>query len=59
MLNFTLHTPTRIVFGKGELARAGEIVKEFGSKALIVTGKSSARKQWMKPAELPEQRSVT
>ncbi len=43
MLNFTLHTPTRIVFGKGELARAGEIVKEFGSKALIVTGKSSTK----------------
>ncbi len=44
MLNFTLHTPTRIVFGKGEVDHAGEIVKSYGKKALIVTGRFSTKK---------------
>lgn len=44
MLNFSLHTPTRIVFGQGEVDRAGDVIKEFGKKVLIVTGRSSTKK---------------
>jgi butanol dehydrogenase len=44
MLNFTLHTPTKIIFGKGEVNRTGEIVKEYAKKVLLVTGRSSTKK---------------
>ncbi len=44
MLNFSLHTPTRIHFGQGEVDRAGEIIATIGKKALIVTGRSSTKK---------------
>ncbi|UOF89481.1 iron-containing alcohol dehydrogenase [Fodinisporobacter ferrooxydans] len=44
MLNFVLHTPTKIYFGKKEVDRTGEIVKEYGQKALLVTGRSSTKK---------------
>lgn len=44
MLNFTLHTPTKIIFGQGEVNRTGSIVKEYASKALLVTGRSSTKK---------------
>ncbi len=38
------YSPTRIIFGEGSLKRVGEEAKKFGSKVLIVTGKSSAKK---------------
>lgn len=44
MLNFTLNIPTKIIFGKGEVNRSGEIVKEHGKKVLLVTGRSSTKK---------------
>jgi len=44
VINFELHMPTKIIFGKGESARAGEVIKEFGTKALLVTGKTSTKK---------------
>lgn len=44
MLNFTLHIPTKIIFGKGEVHRTGEIVKEYANKVLLVTGRSSTKK---------------
>jgi alcohol dehydrogenase YqhD (iron-dependent ADH family) len=44
VINFTLHTPTRIIFGKGEVNRTGEIVKEYAEKVLLVTGRSSTKK---------------
>ena len=37
MKNFNYHQPTRIVFGKGRIEETGEIVKEFGSRCLLVT----------------------
>lgn len=43
MINFTLNMPTKIIFGKGESARAGEVVSQFGKKVLLVTGKSSTK----------------
>lgn len=44
LINFILNMPTKIIFGKGESTRTGEIVQEFGTKALLVTGKTSAKK---------------
>ncbi|MEA3485699.1 MAG: iron-containing alcohol dehydrogenase, partial [Candidatus Aerophobetes bacterium] len=44
MQEFTWYLPTRIYFGEGVIEKAGEETKNFGKKALIVTGKSSARK---------------
>lgn len=44
MLNFALHMPTKIIFGKGEIQKCGQIISEYGKKALIVTGRSSTKK---------------
>jgi butanol dehydrogenase len=44
MLNFSLHIPTKIFFGKGEVNRTGEIVSGYGKKVLLVTGRSSTKK---------------
>ena len=40
---FEFATATRIIFGRGTLAQVGGIVKSFGSRALIVTGKNTER----------------
>lgn len=37
MKHFDYHQPTKIVFGKGRLAETGEIVKEYGTRCLLVT----------------------
>lgn len=45
MQNFTFYAPTYFAFGKGEEAKAGELVKRFGgSKALIHFGGGSVVK---------------
>jgi alcohol dehydrogenase YqhD (iron-dependent ADH family) len=40
---FEFATATKIVFGKGALSQIGGIVKSFGSRVLIVTGKNTER----------------
>lgn len=44
MLDFILNMPTKIHFGKGEVQKTGDIVKGYGKKVLVVTGRSSAQK---------------
>jgi alcohol dehydrogenase YqhD (iron-dependent ADH family) len=44
MLPFTLHIPTRVYFGAGEHARIGRETAGLGRRALVVTGKASARR---------------
>ena len=44
MLNFNFFMPTNIHFGQDKLKETGKIAKLYGKKALIVTGKKSARK---------------
>lgn len=45
MINiFTLNTPVKLIFGSGSLEKLGEAASGLGTKALIVTGKTSARK---------------
>lgn len=41
---FTLSNPVKLFFGKGSFEKLGEAVDGLGTKALIVTGRSSARK---------------
>ncbi|MCD6334266.1 MAG: iron-containing alcohol dehydrogenase, partial [Candidatus Latescibacteria bacterium] len=41
--DFGFYMPTEVVFGKGVVDRAGEVAVRYGKRALIVTGKHSAR----------------
>lgn len=43
MQNFTFENPTRIIFGKGSIAKIGAEVKRFGGRVLMVYGMSSIR----------------
>ncbi len=43
MKNFDLWMPTRIVFGAGRLSGLGEETAKVGTKAILVTGKRSAK----------------
>jgi len=43
MMQFEYHNPVNIIFGRGKLARVGEISRKHGGKALIVTSGSSFR----------------
>lgn len=43
-VDFAYFLPVNIVFGSGKLKRIGELTKPYGKKALIVTGRSSAKK---------------
>src|SRR2546426_778420 len=43
MTRFEFATATRIVFGAGALRDVGPIAKDFGHRALIVTGRSAGR----------------
>lgn len=43
-IEFAYNLPVNIVFGCGKVNEVGELTKPYGKKALIVTGKSSAKK---------------
>lgn len=43
-MNFNYYLPVNVIFGCGKSAQAGKITKPYGTKALIVTGRSSAKK---------------
>jgi len=43
VMNFEFATATRIVFGPGRVNEAGAIAREFGGRALIVTGRDAQR----------------
>lgn len=44
MQNFEFYSPTKIVFGKNILKDIGNTAKEFGTKALLVYGKNSIKR---------------
>src|ERR1051325_3669714 len=44
-MRFEFATAGRIVFGPGAFAEAGAIAKEFGQRALVVTGRDPRRAQ--------------
>lgn len=41
---FQYYLPVNIVFGRGSINKVGELTRPYGSKALIVTGGSSAKR---------------
>lgn len=41
---FNYYLPVNVVFGLGKVNEVGELTKPYGKKALIVTGRSSAKK---------------
>lgn len=43
-MNFHYYLPVNIEFGCGMVDRTGELTRPYGTKALIVTGKSSAKR---------------
>lgn len=46
-LNFNLSTATQILFGNGTIAKVPELLNNYGSKILLVTGKNSERAKLM------------
>ena len=40
---FTYYMPTKVFFGKGCIAQSGEVLADLGRKALLVTGRHSAK----------------
>lgn len=43
MQNFVFENPTRVIFGKGSIARIGQELKRFGSRVLMVYGSGSIK----------------
>ncbi|WP_461209331.1 iron-containing alcohol dehydrogenase [Desulfocurvus sp. DL9XJH121] len=43
-MNFEFYNPTKLIFGAGTLSRLGEIAREHGHKALVVTGGGSVKR---------------
>ena len=43
-MNFNYFLPVNIVFGCGRVSEIGQLTKPYGTRALIVTGRSSAKK---------------
>jgi len=43
MQNFEFYNPTKIIFGKNNLAKIGKEASKYGKKALLVYGKSSLK----------------
>jgi len=43
-LDFSFFMPAQLIFGRGKAKETGTYVKSLGNKALIVTGKSSAKR---------------
>ena len=44
MQNFTYHTPTKLIFGKGVVSQLPEVMKPFGKKILLAYGGGSIKK---------------
>lgn len=43
-MKFDYHNPTKLIFGAGSLARLGEVAKAYGTRALLVTGGGSVKR---------------
>lgn len=44
MVDFNYYMPTKLLFGPGKVSGIGEITKQYGKRALIVTGRTSTKK---------------
>lgn len=43
-MEFQYNLPVNLIFGRGSVSRIGDIAVDYGSRACIVTGRSSTRK---------------
>jgi len=43
-MQFSIYNPVELVFGRGSLPKLGEVVRRFGDKVLVITGRESAEK---------------
>lgn len=44
MENFEFHAYTKMLFGKGQIAKLPEVIQEYGKKVLLVTGNGSIKR---------------
>ena len=44
MQNFDYQTPTRLIFGKGVIAKLPEVMAQFGKRILLTYGGGSIKK---------------
>ena len=47
MTPFSIAAPARILFGRGEAAKAPALIRAYGVRGLIVHGSTAARAQWL------------
>lgn len=47
MTPFSIAAPARILFGRGEAAKAPALIRAFGARGLIVHGSTASRAQWL------------
>ena len=47
MNSFSILTPPRILFGRGEAARAPALIAAMGSRGIVVHGANPARAAWL------------
>ena len=50
MTPFAILSPPRILFGRGEAAKAPALIRAFGARGLVVHGASAARSAWLADA---------
>ena len=48
MIPFGITAPGRILFGRGEAAKAPALIRAFGSRVLVVHGANAARAAWLR-----------
>ncbi|MCU0829620.1 MAG: iron-containing alcohol dehydrogenase [Tabrizicola sp.] len=54
MTPFGITAPGRILFGRGEAAKAPALIRAFGSRGIVVHGSNPARSAWLVEALGPE-----
>ena len=47
MTPFAIATPQRILFGRGEAAKAPALIAPFGTRGLVIHGANPARAAWL------------
>lgn len=54
MIPFSITAPGRIIFGRGEAAKAPGMIRSFGPRGVVVHGANPARAAWLTDALGPE-----
>ncbi|MFN4203924.1 MAG: iron-containing alcohol dehydrogenase [Tabrizicola sp.] len=59
MTPFGITAPGRILFGRGEAAKAPDLIRPFGARVVVVHGANPARAAWLARALGPETLALT